>query len=137
MFLVTLASGRRASEVHGLSGLASDVALEPDGSMSLHFLPNFLAKNQSPGEVSPIIFIKPLTSILGPDDEDRLLCPVRGLQHYRRRSSLFRSVTQRGLFISLNPDYNKDISKVTLARWLARVIRRAYEGEGCARDVVI
>ena len=41
LFLVTLASGRRASEVHGLSGLASDVALEPDGSMSLRFLPDF------------------------------------------------------------------------------------------------
>ena len=36
-FLVTLASERLGSEVHGLSGLASDVVLEPDGSMSLHF----------------------------------------------------------------------------------------------------
>ena len=91
VFLVTLASGRRGSEVHGLSGLASDVAFEPDGSMSLRFLPDFLAKNQSSGERSPVIFIKPLSSILCSDDEDRMLCPVRALRHYRRRSKPFWS----------------------------------------------
>ena len=52
-----LASGRHCSEVHALSGLPSDVAFEPDGSVSLRFLPEFLAKNQIPGEPSPVIFI--------------------------------------------------------------------------------
>ena len=130
VFLVSLASGRRCSEVHGLSGLPSDVAFEPDGSVSLRFLPEFLAKNQVPGEPSPVIFIKPLSSILCPDDEDRLLCPVRALRLYRRRSKPLRAVSQRRLFISLNPDYNRDVSKVTLARWLTGVIQKAYEKVG-------
>ena len=90
-FLVSLASGRRCSEVHTLSELPSDVAFEPDGSMSLQFLPDFLAKNQLPGSPSPIVSIKSLTSILAPDDEDRLLCPVRALRAYRKRTESFRS----------------------------------------------
>ena len=43
-FLTSLASGRHSSEIHGLSGLARDVALEPDGSVSLRFLPVFWRK---------------------------------------------------------------------------------------------
>ena len=119
---MTLASGRRCSEVHALSGLPSDVAFEPDGSVSLRFLPEFLAKNQLPGVPSPVILIKFLSSILCPDDEDCLLCPVRALRLYRRRSNPLRAVSQRRLFISINPDYNRDISKVTLGRWLTVVM---------------
>ena len=33
------------------------MAFEPDGSMSLRFLPDFLAKNQSSGERSPVILL--------------------------------------------------------------------------------
>ena len=46
-FLMALASGLRCCEVHAPSGLPSDVASEPVGSISLRFLPEFLAKNQS------------------------------------------------------------------------------------------
>ena len=111
------------------------MVFEPDGSVSLRFLPEFLAKNQVPGEPSPVIFIKPLSSILCPDDEDRLLCPVRALRLYRRRSKPLRAVSQRRLFISLNPDYNRDVSKVTLARWLTGVIQKAYEKVGGCNEL--
>ena len=93
VFLVALASGQRCSEVHALSGLPSDVASDPDGSFSLSFLPEFLAKNQSPGDPSPVIHIKALTSILCPDDEDCTLCPVRAMRIYRRRPALFARPT--------------------------------------------
>ena len=63
-FLVSFSSGRRCSQVHALSGLPNDVAFEPDGSMSLRFLPHFLAKNQLPGSPSPVIFVRSLSSIL-------------------------------------------------------------------------
>ena len=49
-FLVTLASGRRCSEVHSLSGLPKDIAKEPHGAISLRFLPEFIAKNQKPDD---------------------------------------------------------------------------------------
>lgn len=45
-FLTMLASGRRASEIHGLSGLPGHVAEERDGSVTLNFVPEFLAKTK-------------------------------------------------------------------------------------------
>ena len=124
-FLVSLASGRRCSEVHALSGLPSDVAFEPNGSMSLRFLPDFLAKNQLPGSPSPVICIKSLSSIIAPDDEDRLLCPVRALQAYKKRTESFRS-KQRRLLLSWNENYKDDIRRSTISRWLREVITASY-----------
>lgn len=125
-FLITLASGRRSSEVSNLSGLDSEVVWEKDGSVSLHFLPEFLAKNQTPGDPNPVVSIKPLSSILCPDDEDHCLCPVRSLKRYRKFTRTLRSPSQRKLFISMNPSYSKDLSKASVARWLRMVIVRAY-----------
>ena len=124
-FLVSLTSGRRCNEVLALSGLPSDVAFEPDGSMSLRFLPDFLAKNQLPGSPSPIISIKSLASILAPDDEERLLCPVRALRAYRKRTESFCS-KQRRLLLSWNKNYKDDIRRSTISRWLREVILAAY-----------
>ena len=125
-FLLTLASGRRGSEVHAISGLAADIAFERNGGISLHFLPEFLAKNQVPGAASPTLVIPALTSILCPDDADRLLCPVRALKFYLDRTSQFRSPSHRRLFISYNVEYDRDISLQTLSRWLREVIKQAY-----------
>ena len=86
VFLVSLASGRRCSEVHGLSGLPQDISWELDGSVSLRFLPEFLAKNQTPGDPSPSVSIQSLSSILHRGDPDRALCPVRALRRYLRFS---------------------------------------------------
>ena len=126
VFLLTLASGRRGSEVHAISGASADIAFEPDGSVSLHFLPEFLAKNQVPGSVPPTLFIPALTRILCPDDADRLLCPVRALKFYLDRTKAVRTQTHRRLFISYNLDYTSDISLQTLSRWLREVIKQAY-----------
>ena len=128
-FLVSLASGRRCSEVHALSGLPGDVAFEPDGSMSLRFLPDFLAKNQLPGSPSPVISIRSLSSILAPDDKDLFLCPVRALRAYRKRTKSFRS-KQRRLLLSWNENYKDDIRRSTISRWLREVIRAAYARPG-------
>ena len=125
-FLVMLASARRASDIHGLSGLLPDVSQESDGSMTLRFLPEFLAKNQRPGETLAPIRLRPLTAILAPDDEDRALCPVRALRAYLRRSRPLRSPHHRRLFVSFNPDFKRDITKATLSRWVATTITEAY-----------
>eukprot|EP00745_Piridium_sociabile_P014347 TRINITY_DN2118_c0_g1_i2.p1 TRINITY_DN2118_c0_g1~~TRINITY_DN2118_c0_g1_i2.p1 ORF type:complete len:1001 (-),score=88.55 TRINITY_DN2118_c0_g1_i2:57-3059(-) len=125
-FLLSLASGRRCSEVHNFSGLSKDLALEPDGSMSIRFLPGFLAKNQSSDSPSPTISIKPLDSgYLCPDDRDRFLCPVRCLRRYLKRTRSFRS-TRRRLLLSWNENYTEDIRRSTISRWLGYVIRAAY-----------
>jgi hypothetical protein len=40
-FLVTLATAFRSYEIHALSGLLADISSEPDGSMSVRYLPEF------------------------------------------------------------------------------------------------
>ena len=119
-FLVFLASGKRFSMVHALSGLPSDMAFEPDGSMSLHFLPHFLAKSQLPGSPSPVISVRSLSSVLAPDDEGHLLCPVRALRAYRKRMESFRS-KRRSLLLSWNKNYRYDIRRSTVSRRLREI----------------
>ena len=125
VFLVSLASGRRCSEVHAFSGLPHDIALEPDGSMSLRFLPDFLAKNQDPSAQAPVVSIPSLTSVLDEQDEDRYLCPVRALRRYLRMTRHFRGAKRR-LFISWNSECLCDIRKSSIARWLTDTIKAAY-----------
>ena len=133
-FLIALASARRCSEIHALQ--FSNLAYEPDGSVSLRFLPEFLAKNQPAGLPSPPIFIKPLSSILCDDDEDIALCPVRCLKVYLKRSKFLRSPTKRRLFVSFREDKKSDITSATISRWLKTLIKAAFSGSvdnGCER----
>ena len=124
-FLVTLASGRRGSEVHAFSGDPKSYAFEIDGSVSLNFLEDFLAKNQVPGTKSPVVNIKSLRDTLDPSADDRKICPVRALRKYLQRTEAFR-LDRKRLFISFNLEYKKDIQVSSLARWLKTVIKEAY-----------
>ncbi|XP_070186895.1 uncharacterized protein [Littorina saxatilis] len=126
LFLVLLASARRGSEVHALSGLAKDISFESDGSVVLRFRPEFLAKNQKPGRSSPVIRIPPLSRILASGDPDLVNCPVRTLTSYLSRTTPIRSRDQKLLFISINAERSKDVSRVTLARWVSTLIKQAY-----------
>jgi hypothetical protein len=133
-FLVCLASGRRVSEVHGLSGQASDVAFEANGSVSLRFLPEFIAKNQVPGDPSPVLFIKPLASILPPGDPDMVNCPVRAITVYLDRARSQRNCGLRRFFLPLNLARERDVAKPTLARWVMTLVRRAYKWGGQRKE---
>lgn len=125
-FLLTLASGRRASEVANLSGSRKDFSRAPDHSLTLSFLPEFLAKNQTPGDLSPSIVIPPLYKKCDKQRPDIALCPVRALLEYRTRSATYRSPTQRALLISINKKHSTDITRATLSRWLKNLIKEAY-----------
>ena len=127
LFLVTLATARRVSEVHSLSGLPQDISFQADGSVQLEFLADFLAKNQAPSDDSPSIRIPSLEVLVCPDDPDRVNCPVRALKIYKNRTDKHRSPGQRRLFISFNLNYTKDVQKPTLARWLIALIKEAYQ----------
>jgi hypothetical protein len=130
VFLLTLALGRRGSEIHGLSGLSGDTRFERDGSMSVRFLPEFLAKNQSPDQPHKPLVIHSLKKVGSLDEVDITLCPVRALEVYLKRSKSIRSSGLRRLFVSLNANYEKDISKATLARWVVETIKLAYSKAG-------
>ena len=81
-----------------------------------------MAKNQSPDQLSPVLRIHPLESILGPDDEDIFLCPLRALQRYLFLTKSLRTGKRR-LFISLNPSKSGDIRTPTLSRWISEVVK--------------
>ena len=123
LFLISLASGRRMSEINSLSGLKEDIARESDGAFSLKFLPEFLAKNQKPGDPSPSIRIPHL-----PPGPDSVLCPVRSLRRYLHFTKSFRG-RKRKLFISLNPKFRADLTVNTNSRWIKELIASSYKAD--------
>ena len=124
VFLIALASGRRCSEVHALA--YSGLATEQDGSVSIRFLPEFLAKNQPSSVQAKPILIRRLASLLCPDDEDITLCPVRALKMYLKRTKFLRTPAKRRLFVSFREDKRSDISSPSISRWIKSVIQSAY-----------
>ena len=130
VFLVALASARRVSGIHAISGLSKDIEFaKNDGSMTLSFLPEFRAKNQAADSDRQSFQIKSLCQIVKSSEPDALLCPVRALKTYLKRTSPFRG-SKRRLFISMNPGHDKDICKNTVTRWLKKVILEAYKNAG-------
>lgn len=124
LFLIALATCRRISGIQALSGLDFDIEFSRQ-QVTLAFLPDFRAKNQNASELSKPVVIQALAPALEHDDPDRFLCPVRALKMYLERTRSFRA-PKRSLFVSLNPKYQSDISRQTLARWLTSLIKQAY-----------
>ena len=93
-FLVTLASGKRCSEVHAL--LHSRVRFGENFSVvTLEPSNRFIAKNQLAKQgtavLNPIV-IKSLAVTLSPElRDDKLLCPVRALRYYLQRTLILET----------------------------------------------
>ena len=134
VFLISLASGRRCSEIHALS--YNGLAWESDGSASLKFTPGFLAKNQPPDVPSPPVFIKALAPLLCPDDLDKLLCPIRCLKMYVKRTRHLRSHNKKRLFVSPLEGKHSDITVASISRWIKNTIREAYSKTDAIPDNV-
>lgn len=125
-FLLTLASGARASEIHALSfhSFSRDrnwthVWLSPSDT--------FLAKNQTsraPGERRH--FRVPALTNISDDTSARYLCPVRALRIYMAKTHNRRK-GKKLLFLAISPKYQKDITKNTLTNYIKQAIIRAYK----------
>ena len=127
VFLLAMATARRISGLHAISGLPQDIAFaQHNASVTLAFLPEFRAKNQSVTELSLPFTIPGLRPLLCSDDSDIALCPVRCLKAYLARTKGFRHGKRR-LLISINPKYNQDIQKGSVSRWLRALILLAYQ----------
>ena len=120
-----LACGRRASEIHGLSGLPSDFLRERDGAYALRFRPEFLAKNQPPESTAPSIRFRP-SHTADVIDSDVRLCPVRALHAFVKRTKERRQCPLRRLFLPVADTRHQDVTKSALARWISSVIIDAY-----------
>jgi hypothetical protein len=125
VFLVTLASGKRRSEVHALiesrvrhSNNWSKVTLEPSS--------RFLSKNQI-AKHGTNIFRPIVIEALGPTlsdelSDDKKLCPVRALRYYLSRTKDLRKGREL-LFISHWRGHKGEICKNTISSWLVQTIR--------------
>lgn len=82
LFLVALASGRRISELTHLSWKEPFLVITHSGA-KLAYTPGFLAKNEVPSKLHSRIFIQSIPC--SPHSQERFLCPVRCLLHWRQR----------------------------------------------------
>ena len=127
VFLLTLASAKRVSEVHAFS---SEVLFSPDFSQAtLDFIPGFMSKTHradNPSTALDPVIIPALAPTLSPDLPDVTLCPVRALRLYLRLTSHKRLKRHSRLFVAYKEGHQGDIRKTTLAGWSKAVIQSAY-----------
>ena len=129
VFLLTLASGKRRSEVHAWthSSLSykenwSQVTLAPSTA--------FLAKNQlasdGPAAIKPVVIPALKPQLDKSSTQDRSLCPVRALKFYLDRTKDLRK-NKNLLFVAIKEGFARDISRATISSWLKQTILLAYE----------
>ena len=125
VFLVTLATARRVSEVHALSMDSDHLRFSNlDGSLILRTQQGFLAKNQLPSRAPDSIKIPKLSNpSCKSDNFNRMLCPVRAVKIYLKRTKSLRKHRKR-LFIPTQGDH--DLNKSTISRWVKYAIKHAY-----------
>ena len=127
VFLLSFASAKRVSEIHGLSRVVRR-ALDGE-SLAFSFAPDFVAKTQRPEHPSAYFeefSIPSLVGFVGEDEEDRLLCPVRAVSYYLDRVAPVRPAGSSRLFLSTGR-VKKEVSRNTVSFWIRHVIRRAYD----------
>ena len=131
VFLVALVSGRRQSELHALCFDSHHFRQNQDQSMvTLYPDLEFVAKTQALDAVAEPINLRAFT-LVGSDDIDRKLCPVRSLLQYRKATTT--PVCRKGrkkLIISYKPAKSDEIKRATISSWIVKLIRLAYESEG-------
>jgi len=124
-FLMALATAKRRSELHALDYNSIRWA---EDSVTLSTLPDFVAKNQRPGETFPIIKVPSLSKTLTKSDTHRRVCPVRALRWYLHKSKDLRT-NQRRVFISFSK-VGKEIAQATLSRWIVKAISISLKENG-------
>jgi integrase len=124
-FLLALATAKRRSELHAIE---FNTMRWGKKEVHLFLLPEFIAKNQRPGETFPAIVIPAMAHTLRKGDPDRTLCPHRALKWYLEKSKSLRS-SQRRLFISFSKS-GKEIAAPTLSRWIVKAVTIAMIQNG-------
>ena len=129
--LVALTTAKRVSDLQALSVSPDCTAFSADGlRVTVKPNPAFVPKNFLSRSV-PVV----LRSFHPPPhaaEEDRklhLLCPVRALELYMRRTASFRKGNQ--LFVAWGAGVKgKPITKVRLSRWIVEAVQLAYASAG-------
>jgi integrase len=123
LFLMLLASGRRRSEVHALD-IDRIIWKEDGSSVTLYPVPGFLPKVLAAAEGGTRF--TPIMVGNSRHEPDRLLCPVRALRHYIKRTKQFRR-KRNHLFISFQAGRKSELHVNTISSWVKQTIKHAYE----------
>ncbi|XP_076048954.1 uncharacterized protein LOC143029809 [Oratosquilla oratoria] len=125
VFLLALASSKRVGELHAISyRVAHSKGWQ---EVSFTFLPQFIAKNQDLAKADPRFWsfsIPSLYDFVGGEHAEMVLCPVRAIRTYLRRTKPLRPDLPR-LFVS-SRGKPKPVTKTSISYWIKEVIRRAY-----------
>ena len=129
VFLLALATVKKRSEIHALSqdvrwinGDVRTVEIAP--------VPSFMSKTHvitnGLGALRPITLNSLEEGGDGEGNGDHLLCPVRTLESYMKRSTKYRSPDQKRLIISYRRGTTRDISRQTISTNIKEAVVLAY-----------
>ena len=129
VFLVALATGRRVSCIRSLeySFTVSRGSDPYQQVIKLTTLPEFRAKNQRHSDLAPEIVLPGMSHMVEREPE-RLLCPVRALRIYAKKTAKAHENCLR-LFMNWVPG-KAEITTGHISRWVMLAVRTAYEGSG-------
>ena len=128
-FLLALASAKRIGELHGISHAVRHS--RGWNSMTFSFMPDFVAKTQDPSVFDTrfeSFTVPSLRDFTDGDQDEMLLCPVRAVREYLRRTESSRPELSR-LLLSTGRK-RKEVSKNTISFWIRETIRKAYVSSG-------
>ena len=119
-FLIAIASGKRCSELHALA-TGNHIVFGNQGA-TLHFRPDFLAKNERSDFSMTPLFIPYLDQSGKKARKKRLSCPVRALRWYLARTEMASNLSKTSqLFITSQKPF-KPAAKSTIAGWIVTAI---------------
>ena len=126
-FLLSLASGKRSSELHALD--VTRIAWTQDYKEAYlypvpGFIPKVLRAAEGSADFRPLHLLS-LRDIVDPRDVDVQLCPLRALRHYEAATKELRLAEKRLFLSSLKP--HQAVCKQTVAGWLKKTVHYAYK----------
>ena len=126
VFLVAAATARRCSEIGALS-MDAENFIERPRYIEIGYMPNFIPKNARVNYAGRTVII-PSFREMASCEEEELMCPVRALKCYVKRSALFRKEGEKRLFVTFGAGDSQGhgASNKTLARWIVETIKHAY-----------
>lgn len=127
LFLTALATAKRVGELQAVS-----YAFALQGTdIILRYLPEFIAKTETDTNPIPREFrLRGLSTLVEREDEEHLLCPVRALKWYHKRTQA--DSRPRQLFLSVK-DSSRPMSKRAISFFLRETIQQAHAS--CPNDL--
>ena len=130
VFLVAMATAARADELAALSREDHNLSFKQlrSGATECSIRPfaGYYAKNATPEEIPRALSFAGIGHLFGDREPDRLLCLVRAVTLYLKRTAdLVRSDCQGRLFLHFRPGIK--FRKSHISRWLVETILLTYE----------